>query len=156
MSCHCRASSTPEAARITQRAMQQKWSQVPIVLVTCCLACSMYRTVATQGFEHPNLLCFSRHVQCGWGSTETGQANATDQNQRSQANKVVAQLAPNFVCRYCVMKCTCDARLAKALPSGLPQVVPYCITHCITYCTTTSPLFNHHLYPTDLRSIASP
>ena len=33
-----------------------------------CWVCSVYRTVATTGFAHLNLLRFSRRVQCGWGS----------------------------------------------------------------------------------------
>ncbi len=48
----------------------QKWSQVPF----CCLllhvllvACSVNSPVATIGFSHPNLLCFSHRIWCAWG-----------------------------------------------------------------------------------------
>ncbi len=44
-----------------------KWSQIPIVHIRCCLACSVYSPVATTGFVRPNLLRFSCRVQCGWG-----------------------------------------------------------------------------------------
>ncbi len=36
----------------------------PILLL---VACSVYRTVVTTGFVHPNLLRFSRCVWCAWG-----------------------------------------------------------------------------------------
>ncbi len=39
------------------------------VCIACCSACSVCRTVVTTGFARPNLLRFSRRVQCGWGLT---------------------------------------------------------------------------------------
>ena len=52
--------------RTTRREQMEPGPILKHVAWLLHVACSVYRTVVTTGFAHPNLFPFSRRVQCGW------------------------------------------------------------------------------------------
>ena len=82
------APSTLDATRINgARSHLCAWCCVP-----CCLGCSVYRTVTTKGFAHPNLLRFSGGVQCERGLMRTNRTGPISSHHAS----LPVWMGPNY------------------------------------------------------------